>query len=73
MARILPKVPDVPDCFIITVMRAHAHARNAYKGEPGTSGTPGILSRSGGPADRALRPHETPPCGQLPFNGEAAR
>lgn len=45
MSRVFPKVPDVPDCFVITVMRAHARARNAYKGEPGTSGTPGTSSR----------------------------
>jgi len=39
MSRVFLKVPDVPDRFVITVMRARAHARNAYKGEPGTSGT----------------------------------
>lgn len=73
MARILPKVPDVPDCFVITVMCAHAHACNAYKGEPGTSGTPGILSRLGGPADRSPWPHETRSRGHASFSGEAAR
>ncbi len=40
------KVPDVPDSFVITVMCAHAPARNAYIGEPGTSGTPGTFSCS---------------------------
>lgn len=44
MFRNFRKVPDVPDSLVITVMRADAHARNAYKGEPGTSGTSGTSS-----------------------------
>ena len=50
MSRVFLKVPDVPDRFVITVMCAHAHARNAYKGEPGTSGTPGTPGTSSRPA-----------------------
>ena len=50
------KVPDVPDSFVITVTRTHAHARNAYIREPGTSGTPGIFASPTCPGNRGLRP-----------------
>lgn len=67
------KVPDVPDSFVITVMCAHAYARNAYIGGPGTSGTPGIFSCLGGPSNRFPRSDELHSSGQFPFVCEGAR